>query len=140
MGRPIEPAQLERLRSQGRESLCEYLLSAGLNEQSRYKLLRSFFPMSFREFRMLERRVMVSVGATCTVLVPLLGEGTAVWRPVSALRVGPGLFRLCGPIPDGEIWEFTPGEVVRCAMQVFSGGEQGLAAFQRVESEPEGST
>ena len=45
----------------------------------------------------------------------------------------------CGPIPDGEIWEFAPGEVVRWAMRVFSGGEQGLAAFQRVESEPEGS-
>lgn len=138
MGRPIEPALLERVCSQGRESLCEFCLSRGLKERSRYKLLRSFFSMSFREFRALERRVMATVGQTCSVFVRLLGEGTAVWRSVSALCVGPGLFRLLGPIPEGECWEFGPGEVVRCAMRVFSGGGQGLAAFQRAEGEPSG--
>jgi hypothetical protein len=88
-GRPIDPAQLERIRAQGRESLCEFFLGNGLNEQSRYKLFRCFFPISFREFRTLERRV-ASVGETCTVFVPLLDESTAVWRPVSAVRVGGG--------------------------------------------------
>jgi hypothetical protein len=130
-GRPIEPAQLERIRSQGRESLCKFFLSRGLGEQSRYKLLRCFFPTSFREFRTLERRVAASVGETCTVFVPVLGEGTAVWRPVSAVRVEPGLFRLCGPMPEGECWEFRPNELVRCAVRMFSGGAQGLAVFQR---------
>lgn len=140
MGRPIEPALLEHIRSQGRESLCEFFLSRGLKEQSRYKLLRSFFPLSFREFRALERQVVASVGQTRTVLVPLLGEGTAVWRPVSASRVGPGLFRLQGPVPESECWEFRPDEVVHCAMRVFSGGTHRLASFQRAEGEPRGST
>jgi len=135
MGRPIQPEQLERVRSQGRESLCEFFLSCGLKEQSRYKLVRGFFPMTFREFRVLEQQVVASVGDTCSVLVPLVGEGTAVWRPVSAARVGPGLFRICGPIPDGECWAFGPNELVRCAVRVFSDGKQGLAAFQRVDTE-----
>jgi hypothetical protein len=135
MGRPIELEQLERLRSQGCESLCEFFLSRGLNEQSRYKLFRAFFPMSFCEFHALERRVLASVDETCTVYVPLIGEGTVVWRPVSAVRVEPGKFRLCGPIPDGERWEYSPDELVHCAVRIFSEGEQGLAAFQRAEAE-----
>ena len=76
------------------------------------------------------------VGETCTVHVPLVGAGTAVWRPVSAVRVAPGVFRLGGPIPDGEAWAFVPGDLVRCAVRVFSGGEQGLAAFERAEVVP----
>src|SRR5262249_14283514 len=87
VGRPITPGQLDRVWSPGRESLCEFFLAGGLNEQSRYKLLRGFFPMSFREFRALEGRVARSVGESCTVYVPLVGEGTAVWRPVTAVRV-----------------------------------------------------
>ena len=134
VGRPLEPEQLERIRSQGRESLCEFFLAGGLNEQSRYKLLRGFFPMSFREFRALERQVATSVGATCTVYVQLLGEGTTVWRPVTAVRVRPGVFRLDGPVGVDESWEFGPGELVRCAVRVFSGGEQGLAAYARAEA------
>jgi hypothetical protein len=133
MGRPITPEQLERVRLQGLEALCEFFLSRGLNEQSRYKLLRAFFPISFREYRALEGRVVRSVGESCTVYVPLVGEGTEVWRPVNAMRVGPGVFRLGGPVPRGEYWAFAPGELVRCAMRVFSGGEQGLAALERAE-------
>jgi hypothetical protein len=136
MGGPVDQALLQRIRSQGRESLCEFHLSQGLKEQSRYMLLRSFFPVSFREFRALEKKVMASVGQACTVFVPLLGEGTAVWRPVRALRVEPGLFRLLGPMPESECWEFKPGEVVRCAVRMFSGGGQRLAALQRAAGEP----
>jgi hypothetical protein len=40
------------------------------------------------------------------VYVALLDEGTAVWRPIVAESVGAGLFRLFGPVPDGEAWEF----------------------------------
>jgi hypothetical protein len=94
VGRPIDPADLERVRSQGRDGLCEFFLAGGVNEQSRYKRLRGFFPMSFREFRALEGRVARSVGESCTVYVPLVGEGTAVWRPATATRVRPGVFRL----------------------------------------------
>ncbi len=87
--------------------------------------------MSFREFRALEEQVARSVGESCTVLVPLVGEGTEVWRPVTAVRVRAGVFRLGGSVPAGEAWAFGPGELVRCAARAFSGGEQGLAAFER---------
>jgi hypothetical protein len=50
----------------------------------------------------------------CEVYVRLLDEGTEVSRPVNAELVGPGLFRLLGPVPNGEVWEFQPGEIVRC--------------------------
>ena len=140
MGRPISQEQLDRVRSHGRESLCEHFLAGGLNQQSRYNLLRGFFPLSFREFRALEGRVSRSVGESCTVYVPLLGEGTAVWRPVTAVRVRPGVFRLGGPVPEDESWAFAPGELVRCAVLVFSGGERGMAAFERAEAEPGAAT
>lgn len=57
VGRPMDPAAFARIRAGGVESLARSFLAGGLNEQSRYKLLRCFFPLSFREFRALERRV-----------------------------------------------------------------------------------
>ena len=57
VGRPMNPADLARIRAGGVESLCRSFLAGGLNEQSRYKLLRCFFTLSFREFKALERRV-----------------------------------------------------------------------------------
>jgi hypothetical protein len=135
VGRPITQEQLERVRSQGREALCEFFMASRLNEQSRYKLLRAFFPISFREFRALEERVARSVGEACTIYVPLVEEGTEVWRPANAVRVSPGVFRLGGPVPEGESWAFAPGESVRCAVRVFSGGAQALAAFERAEAQ-----
>ena len=92
--------------------------------------------MSFREFRALEGWVTRMIGTPCTVHVLLVGEGTDVWRPVPAVRVAPGVYRLGGPVPEGESWAFSPGELVRCASRAFSGGEQGLAAFERVAAEP----
>lgn len=62
------------------------------------------------------------------VYVPLLDEGTDVWRPVLAERVAPGLFRLNGPIPEGELWQFQPGEVVRCENRRFSTADDELVA------------
>ena len=66
----------------------------------------------------------------CEVSVALLEEGTDVWRTVVAERVGPALFRLIGPVPEGESWEFLPGEVVRCEERVFAGGLRGLVAVE----------
>jgi hypothetical protein len=93
--------------------------------------------MSFRDFGALLRGLVVSMDGTCTVFVPLVGEGIEVWRPANAVRVGPELFRLMGPVPEGETWEFNPGEVVQCAMRVFFGGKQRLTAFQRAGAEPD---
>jgi hypothetical protein len=68
-----------------------------------------------------------------TVFVPLLGEGTDVWRPVVAEPVGPMQFRLTGPVPDGEAWAFGPGTVVRCSERTFADGTRGPAAFEAVD-------
>jgi hypothetical protein len=57
-----------------------------------------------------------------TVYVSLLNEGTDVWRPVVAEQIGPSLFRLLGPVPSEERWQFQPGEVVRCENRQLSDG------------------
>lgn len=74
------------------------------------------------------------MGERHEVFVALLDEGTAVWRPVAAEQVGPGLFRLLGPVPDDEVWAFPPGTVVRCESRRLSGGAV-LVAVERGEAE-----
>jgi hypothetical protein len=69
-----------------------------------------------------------------TLYVALMDEGTRVWRPVPAEQVGPGLFRIQGPVPDDETWEFGPGDVVRWAWRLFSGGETQMVAVKRAET------
>jgi hypothetical protein len=68
----------------------------------------------------------------CEVYVGLRDEGTEVWRPVVAERLGGELFRLVGTVPDGESWQFQPGEVVRCREREFLGGARGLVAVEKV--------
>jgi hypothetical protein len=80
------------------------------------------------------------VGGPHTVYVALLAEGTDVWRPASADQVGPEFFRLTGQVPDGESWEFRPGEVVRCVEHTFTGGVRGLLAVERAVTEPKTTT
>ena len=60
--------------------------------------------------------------------MPLLGEGTTVWRPVAAKWVRPDTFQVIGPMPDDEKWAFAPGSVVTVATQMFADGLSGLAA------------
>jgi hypothetical protein len=57
MGRPVDPRLVEKIRADGPEHLLALLKEPQLNEQSRYKLLRCFFPMTFKEFKALERRL-----------------------------------------------------------------------------------
>ena len=48
-----------------------------------------------------------------TVLVRMLDEGTDVWRPVMAQRLGETTYRLAkDPVPDDEAWIFHPGDIV----------------------------
>lgn len=68
-----------------------------------------------------------SMSEMCTVYVYLLEEGTDVWRPVKAMRITDGMYRLLGPIPEGEIWEFQPDDIVRCEDQWHSGSATSCA-------------
>lgn len=70
-------------------------------------------------------------GMAASIYVALLEEGTTCWRPVKAVQVGEGVYQILEqPIPDDELWEFHPGEVVRCELHDFSEG-QGLRAYAR---------
>jgi hypothetical protein len=60
------------------------------------------------------------------VYVALLNEAVDVWRPVVAEPVAHDLYRLCGPMPDDETWEFGPGEIVRCEERSFHDGTRHL--------------
>ena len=64
------------------------------------------------------------------IFVALLEEGVDCWRPVAAEDLGSGLYRIVGSVPDGEIWEYQPGEIVNARDHVFSGGEKGLVAVK----------
>jgi hypothetical protein len=63
---------------------------------------------------------------TVTIYMPLLDEGTEVWRPVEAIREGDD-YLVLGPMPSEETWMFAPGIVVRCEFHVFSDGARDLA-------------
>jgi hypothetical protein len=63
-----------------------------------------------------------------TIYIPLLNEGTDVWKPVSAERMSDGTFRVCGPIPDEEQWAYQPGGRVVVRDRAFSGGQTALVA------------
>jgi hypothetical protein len=70
---------------------------------------------------------------TQEIYVALLNEGTAVWRPVEAIVVGDGLYRIVSknPNPDDEQWEFTTGDIVQCITKSLSGGSR-LVAVEKV--------
>lgn len=58
--------------------------------------------------------------STETVYIPLLDEGTTVWRPTKANRVHDLVYRLlptddCDP--EAELWQFAPGSIVECAWE-----------------------
>ncbi len=64
-----------------------------------------------------------------TILVQLLDEGTKYWRPAVAERLFEDTCRIVGHVPDGETWQFQPGEIVRCEQKEFRDGT-GLTAFE----------
>ena len=63
------------------------------------------------------------------VFVRLLDEGTEVWRPVSAVKLSDGTYRLTGERSNDERWEFEPGAVVHCVPRQFADCSDGLAAI-----------
>jgi hypothetical protein len=67
------------------------------------------------------------------IYVYLLDEGTDVWRPVQALQLDDGSFRIPpnALVPDGEIWEFNPGDIVRCKDKQLSEEKVALVAYEK---------
>jgi hypothetical protein len=68
------------------------------------------------------------------VYVALLDEGVECWRPADAWHLYDDQYVLHGPIPEGEVWEFQPGETVRCLERTFQDGVTAMVAFAKVQS------
>ncbi len=70
-----------------------------------------------------------------TIYIELLNEGTSVWRPTSALQIGPHVYVVLPTPnydPEDEEWKFPPGSLVVGQMQTKSGGDV-LVAISRAD-------
>jgi hypothetical protein len=67
---------------------------------------------------------------TNTIFVPLLGEGTAVWRPVKAELLSLATYRIVGESAhhDEETWAYQTGQIVSVEQRTFQDGTRGFAA------------
>ena len=72
----------------------------------------------------------MSDAAPITIYVALKDEGVPVWRPVSATQIGPSRFCIGGSVPEHEVWEFQPGQIVECETHRFEEGASGLVAVR----------
>lgn len=65
-----------------------------------------------------------------TIYMPLLNEGTDVWRPVEATHLSGDLYRVDGAKPEHEEWAFPTGRIVRCESTTFNEGLSRLTAVE----------
>jgi hypothetical protein len=61
------------------------------------------------------------------VYVGLVGEGLNVMRSVRAEHLGRNYYRIVESMPEGETWEYGPGQVVRCEKKRLSSGKALVA-------------
>jgi hypothetical protein len=66
-----------------------------------------------------------------TIYVALREEAVECWRPVRAEQIGVDTYLIVDAIPEGEVWEFQPGEVVWCARRAFP--DQATTALVALE-------
>jgi hypothetical protein len=60
--------------------------------------------------------------------MPLLNEGTTVFRPVEAQHLSGDMFLILGSVPEEEEWAFQPGIKVQCVIRKDDGGSVELVA------------
>ena len=61
------------------------------------------------------------------VYVGLVGEGLNVMRSVRAEHMGRNYYRIIEEVPEGETWEYRPGQIVRCEKKRLSSGKALVA-------------
>lgn len=61
------------------------------------------------------------------IYVALIDEGLDVWRPVDAEYISPDTYKILEKMPEGEVWEYQPGDIVYCKFQEFSDGMRLVA-------------
>ena len=57
-----------------------------------------------------------------TIYMPLLNEGTEVWRPVEAMKITDLGYMVTEPAPPEEDWAFQPGHILRCEERTLRDG------------------
>jgi len=62
-----------------------------------------------------------------TIYMPLINEGTDVWRPVEAIKITDLGYMVTEKAPAGEEWAFEPGHILRCEERQLSSGTQLVA-------------
>lgn len=72
---------------------------------------------------------VVGMSDKSVIYMPLLDEGTDVWRPVEAVRTGND-YLVVQTMPEGEIGKFAPGSVVKCEPRAHLDGQHVLAAVE----------
>ena len=73
--------------------------------------------------------IAIPPGREASVYVSLVGEGIACLRSVRAEHLGRDFYKIVEPMPDGETWEYQPGQVVRAKKKNLSSGK-ALVAFE----------
>jgi len=73
--------------------------------------------------------VPIPPGKEVDIYVSLVGEGLNLMRTVKAEHVGRDFYKIVEAMPEGEAWEFGPGQVVRCKKRNLSTGK-GLVAVE----------
>ncbi len=75
-------------------------------------------------------------GVIQEIYIALLDEGSPVWRPVQAILLEDGIYRITSENahPDDELWEFVTGDAVRCIRKVFSDGATRQVAIEKVSN------
>jgi len=66
-------------------------------------------------------------GKEAMIYVTLVGEGMNVLRAVRAEALGRDYYRIVDEMPEGEVWQFGPGQVVRCKKKNLSSGKAMVA-------------
>lgn len=73
--------------------------------------------------------IQVPPGKQTEIFVNLMGEGLNVMRRVRAEHLGRDFYRIIDEMPEGENWQFQPGQIVRCKKTKLSSGK-ALLAFE----------
>jgi hypothetical protein len=76
--------------------------------------------------------IPVPAGKVASIYVNLIGEGLNVLRSVRAEQLGRDYYRIIDDMPEGEVWEFKPGMVVRCRKKNLSSGK-AMVAFEEAQ-------
>jgi len=74
-----------------------------------------------------QARTPAPSGKEVMIYVGLVGEGLNVMRSVRAEHVGRNYYRIVESMPEGETWEYGPGQIVRCEKKRLSSGKALVA-------------